>query len=121
MIGLLGSGSWATAIVKILLEKQDRHINWWVREEDSIPVLLEEKHNPLYLSEAYIDTDRCNISSNIREVIEKSDDIYLVVPSAFVDKALKIVPRDLMQQKYFISAVKGPNTPPSSPNTCASK
>ncbi len=107
MIGLLGSGSWATAIVKILLEKQDRRINWWVREEEAIPVLREEKHNPLYLSEAYIDTDRCNISSDIREVVEKSDDIYLVVPSAFVDKALKTVPRELLLRKRVISAVKG--------------
>ncbi len=107
MIGLLGSGSWATAIVKILLEKKDRRINWWVREEEAIPVLREEKHNPLYLSEAYLDTDRINISSDIQEVIKKSDDIYLVVPSAFVHRALKDVPRDLLQKKRFISAVKG--------------
>jgi glycerol-3-phosphate dehydrogenase (NAD(P)+) len=107
MIGLLGSGSWATAIVKILLEKQGRRINWWVREEEAIPVLMEEKHNPMYLSEAYIDTERTFISSDIREVVEKSDDIYLVIPSAFVDKALKAVPRELLQKKRIISAVKG--------------
>ncbi len=107
MIGLLGSGSWATAIVKILLEKKKRTINWWVREEEAIPVLLEEKHNPLYLSEAYISTERTNISSNIREVIENSDDIYVVIPSAFVDKALKDVPKEILRQKRFISAVKG--------------
>ena len=107
MIGLLGSGSWATAIVKILLERKDRKINWWVREEEAIPVLLEEKHNPLYLSEAYIDTERTRISSDINEVIEKSDDIYLVVPSAFVDKALSAVPKELLRKKRFISAVKG--------------
>lgn len=107
MIGLLGSGSWATAIVKILLEDKKRHINWWVREEDAIPVLMEEKHNPLYLSEAYIDTCRTCISSDIREVVEKSDDIYLVVPSAFVAKALGDLPKEMLQGKRFISAVKG--------------
>ena len=107
MIGLLGSGSWATAIVKILLEDKKRHINWWVREEDAIPVLMEEKHNPLYLSEAYIDTSRTCISSDIREVVEKSDDIYLVVPSAFVAKALGDMPKEMLQGKRFISAVKG--------------
>ena len=107
MIGLLGSGSWATAIVKILLEKKDRRINWWVREEDAIPTLIEEKHNPMYLSEAYIDTSRTNISSDINKVIEESDDIYLVIPSAFVDKALKNVPKELLQKKRIISAVKG--------------
>ena len=107
MIGLLGSGSWATAIVKILLEKKDRKINWWVREEEAITTLKEEKHNPLYLSEAYIDTDRIFISSDIREVIERSDDIYLVIPSAFIHKAFKDIPHELLRTKRFISAVKG--------------
>ncbi len=107
MIGLLGSGSWATAIVKILLEKKTRKINWWVREEEAIPTLLEERHNPLYLSEADIDTTRTNISSDIKKVIEESDDIYVVVPSAFVGKALSEIPKELLQNKRIISAVKG--------------
>lgn len=107
MIGLLGSGSWATAIVKILLEKKDRRIAWWVREEEAIPVLREEGHNPLYLSEATIDTSRTLISSNLREVVEQCDDLYLVVPSAFVGDALASVPPELLRTKRFISAVKG--------------
>lgn len=106
-IGLLGSGSWATAIVKILLEKKDRNINWWVREEEAIAVIMEEKHNPLYLSEAYIDTDRTCISSDIKEVVGMSDDIYLVIPSAFVAKALGELPKEMLKGKRFISAVKG--------------
>ncbi|MBP5548008.1 MAG: NAD(P)H-dependent glycerol-3-phosphate dehydrogenase [Bacteroidales bacterium] len=107
MIGLLGSGSWATAIVKILLEDKKRTINWWVREEEAIPTLLEEKHNPLYLSEAYIDTDRINIDSDITKVIENSDEIYVVIPSAFLDGALKNVPVTMIKGKKIISAVKG--------------
>lgn len=107
MIGLLGSGSWATAIVKILLEKSDRTLNWWVREQEAIPSLLEEKHNPLYLSEAYLDTSRTMVSSNINDIISASDDIYLVVPSAFVHKALADVPREMWEGRRIISAVKG--------------
>jgi glycerol-3-phosphate dehydrogenase (NAD(P)+) len=107
MIGLLGSGSWATAIVKILLEEQKRTINWWVREEEAIETLQNEHHNPLYLSEAYIDTERTVISSDIRDVVEKSDDIYIVIPSAFIAKALQDIPKELLQQKRIISAVKG--------------
>ena len=107
MIGLLGSGSWATAIVKILLEDSKRRIAWWVREEEAIPTLIEEKHNPLYLSEAYIDTSRTDISSDLNEVIEKSDILYLVVPSAFVDKALNGVSGEVLRQKRIVSAVKG--------------
>lgn len=107
MIGLLGSGSWATAIVKILLEKEDRTINWWVREEEAIPAMLQDKHNPLYLSEAYIDTTRTIISSDISKVISESDDIYLVVPSAFVHRAMCDVRKEEFDGKRIISAVKG--------------
>lgn len=107
MIGLLGSGSWATAIVKILLENEERIINWWVRESEVVEGLLSEHHNPSYLSEAFIDTARIHISSNIREVIESSDDIFVVVPSAFVSKALQSVPPELLMGRNFHSAVKG--------------
>lgn len=107
MIGVLGSGSWATAIVKILLEDPNRIINWWVREPDIIEGLLSERHNPLYLREAFIDTERIHISSNITEVIVESDDIFVVVPSAFVDAAFQAVPVELTTQKNFISATKG--------------
>ena len=107
MIGLLGSGSWATAIVKILLEKKDRRIAWWVREEEAIPTLLEDHHNPLYLSEAELDTSRTHISSDLREVVEMCDDLYLVVPSAFVESALSTLPPGLLRSKRIVSAVKG--------------
>lgn len=107
MIGLLGSGSWATAIVKILLEEKDRIINWWVREPEVIEGVLSERHNPLYLREAFIDSDRVHLSSDIRDVVESSDEVYIVVPSAFVNKALGALPPELMQSNYFISATKG--------------
>lgn len=107
MIGVLGSGSWATAIVKILLEDKSRHINWWVRESEAIPEMREEQHNPLYLSEVELDTDRTDIDDDIRRVVEKSDYIYLVVPSAFVDRAMKQIPQETLKGKYICSAVKG--------------
>lgn len=107
MVGLLGSGSWASAIVKILLEHQDLHLNWWVREPEIRETLATEHHNPLYLSEAYIDTSRVNVSGDIEEVIKKSHDIILVIPSAFIHKAFKDLPKDLLKGKNFHSAVKG--------------
>lgn len=107
MIGLLGSGSWATAIVKILLEDKDRVINWWVREPEVIDGLLSDRHNPLYLREAFIDTDRVHLSSDIRDVVESSSEVYVVIPSAFVNKSMGALPPELMQSKYFISATKG--------------
>ncbi len=107
MIGVLGSGSWATAIVKILLEDKTRRINWWVRETEAIAEMREEQHNPLYLSEVELDTDRTDIDDDIRNVVEKSDYIYLVVPSAYVDRAMKQIPPELLKGKHVCSAVKG--------------
>ncbi|MCR5435031.1 MAG: NAD(P)-binding domain-containing protein [Bacteroidaceae bacterium] len=107
MIGLLGSGTWATAIVKILLEKNDRTINWWVREEEIVETLRNEHYNPLYISEIEIQTERTNISSTLLDTVEASDDIYLVIPSAFIDRTLKQLPDGALQGKRIISAVKG--------------
>lgn len=107
MIGLLGSGSWATAIVKILLEKQDREIFWWVREHEIVEGLLSEGHNPLYLSEAHIDTSRVHLTSDINDVVDHSEDIFVVVPSAFVAGALKCLAPEQLVNKRFVSAVKG--------------
>jgi len=107
MIGVLGSGSWATAIVRILLEDKNRRINWWVRETEAIPEMREERHNPLYLSEVELDTDRTDIDDDIRQVVEKSDYLFLVIPSAFVDRAMKQIPPELLKDKYICSAVKG--------------
>lgn len=107
MIGLLGSGSWATAIVKILLEKADREIYWWVREHDIIEGLLSEQHNPRYLSEAHIDTTRIHLTSDINDVVSHSNIIFLVVPSAFVAGAMSVFTPKMLKGKYFVSAVKG--------------
>lgn len=107
MIGLLGSGSWATAIVKILLEKTGREIYWWVHEHDIIEGLLSEQHNPRYLSEAHIDTPRIHLTDDIHDVVLHSDIIFVVIPSAFVADAMSNLPPETLKGKHFVSAVKG--------------
>ncbi|MBR1644953.1 MAG: NAD(P)H-dependent glycerol-3-phosphate dehydrogenase [Bacteroidales bacterium] len=107
MIGLLGSGSWATAIVEILLQDTTRTLYWWVREHDIIEGLLSERHNPTYLSEVQLDTTRIHITSDLRDVVEHSDDLFLVVPSAFLADALETLPAGILQGKRLHTATKG--------------
>ncbi len=93
MIGVLGSGSWATEIVHILQEQSPRKLNWWVRESDKVEELKG--------------TSRLNVSSNIQEVIEASDDIFVVIPSAFICSSLQGVTAQHLAGKNIISAAKG--------------
>lgn len=104
-VGVLGSGSWASAIVKMLTENLD-NVNWWVRNEKSAQHILKFGHNPKYLTSANYDVKKLNVLTDINKVIELSDYIVLAIPSAFVVKAFKEYPIDLTGKK-LITAVKG--------------
>lgn len=107
MIGVFGSGSWATAVAKIVLEHPNTTINWWIREPDIIEGIKETGHNPTYLSEIYFDTNQINFSNDISEVIKKSDDLLFVVPSAFLDDSLQNITPEMLEGKNIHSAIKG--------------
>lgn len=102
---MLGSGSWASAIVKMLTENVDS-VNWWVRNEKSAEHIMRYGHNPKYLSSANYDTNKLNISTNIEEVVNNSDILVLAIPSAFVLRAFEEYPID-MTGKKLVTAIKG--------------
>jgi glycerol-3-phosphate dehydrogenase (NAD(P)+) len=104
-VGVLGSGSWASAIVKMLTENID-NVNWWVRNEKSAGHILEYGHNPRYLTSAKYDVSKLNVLTDISEVIKQSDVIILAIPSAFMVKAFNEYPIDLTGKK-LVTAVKG--------------
>jgi glycerol-3-phosphate dehydrogenase (NAD(P)+) len=104
--GIIGSGSWATAIAKILTDNGNT-INWWVRNEDTIQYLRKRRHNPHYLSGAYFSLEQLKLNANLIEVVEASDILVVAVPSAFVEETLAQVPAALWKNKKIISAVKG--------------
>lgn len=104
-IAILGSGSWATALVKIISEKPEVQVNWWVRKEEDAAYIREFRHNPRYLSAVEIHTDRVSASNDLQSVIDKSRMIILAVPSAFLNSVLQNT--ELPPNKIYISAVKG--------------
>ncbi len=105
-IGIIGSGSWGTALAKILTDN-DHAISWWVRSEKTIAQFRNRRHNPHYLSAVFFDTSLINFSADVSEVIKKSDCLLIAVPSAFVTEALKELPKNIFGNKMVISAVKG--------------
>ena len=104
-IGILGGGSWGTAIVKMLGENVDA-LNWWMRNEDAIKHIQKFGHNPNYISDAELKKNKLNISSDINEIVENSDYLVLAVPSAFLKSTLESL-KISIKDKIIISAIKG--------------
>lgn len=104
--GMIGSGSWATALAKILTDNGNT-INWFIRNEKNIAYLQKRKHNPHYLGSAYFDINQLQLSCNLEEVVAKSEALVIAIPSAYVIDVLATLPKDALQGKKIISAIKG--------------
>lgn len=103
---VIGSGSWATALVKILTDNGNK-VNWWVRNETQQTYIRQRRHNPQYLSSAYLNTSLLNIVTDANEALKISDVIVLCVPSAYIVEVLDQVDKTLLQNKKIVSAIKG--------------
>ena len=104
--GVIGSGSWATALAKILTDNR-YPIQWWIRNESAIRHLKARHHNPQYLSSVNFDTGLLSLSGNVSEVIAASDCLVMAVPSAFMASTLEGVDRTAFHGKKVVSAIKG--------------
>lgn len=105
-IGMIGGGSWATAIMKMLTENNGV-VNWWVRSQDTVDHINEHHHNPRYISSVEFEPDRIKVSTDLGEVVAQSDTIILAVPSAFLKSTLEAVDKSAFEGKVIFSAVKG--------------
>jgi len=107
-IGVIGGGSWATALVKILTDnEQNKTINWWLRNDASVQHIKQHRHNPHYISSVEIHTEKVKPSSNINEVIHLSDILIFVIPAAFLQEALQNTNTSMFEGKTIVSAIKG--------------
>lgn len=104
-IAIIGSGSWATALAKIVMHNAT-DINWYIRKQETIDEFIEIRRNPNHLEWAYFDVSRIHFSADINAVIEQSDLLVLAVPSPYLKQSLNDIKVD-MSQKMVISAVKG--------------
>jgi glycerol-3-phosphate dehydrogenase (NAD(P)+) len=102
---VFGSGSWATAIVKMLCENLNE-VSWYMRSIYTKEHLLKEQHNPNYLSSVEFNLEQLNLSNNFNEIAEYADMLIFVIPSAFIYTELEKLNVDI-KNKTIISAVKG--------------
>ena len=81
-IAVIGGGSWATALVKILCNNVSS-VNWYMRNENAVSHILKFRHNPKYLQSVEFDLDKINVSTDLQETIRISDIVIIATPSAF--------------------------------------
>lgn len=102
---VFGSGSWATAIVKMLCENQ-KEVGWYMRSVYTKEHLLKEKHNPSYLSSVEFHLEQLKLSNDINEIAQYADVLIFVIPSAFIYSELEKLTVSL-SDKTVVSAIKG--------------
>lgn len=104
--GILGSGSWATALAKILTDN-GHTIFWWNRSEAAIQQFKARSHNAQYLPSARFNMEQLHLTTEAEEVIKGSTTIVIAIPSAYAIAALKSLPTNIFEGKKIVSAIKG--------------
>lgn len=104
-IAVMGGGSWATALAKLLLGNCDSII-WYMRRDDRIEDFKRLRHNPAYLTDVEFDIDRIEFTSDINHACSQADTLLLVMPSPYFKTHLDKITVDI-SDKYIVSAVKG--------------
>lgn len=102
---VIGGGSWATAIVKMLCEDLDE-VHWYMRNEEAKNHILSEGHNPNYLSSVEFNPDQLNVTTDINDAVNKAHYLIIAIPSAFVHKEFSKL-NTRLDNKVIFSAVKG--------------
>jgi glycerol-3-phosphate dehydrogenase (NAD(P)+) len=105
-IGVLGGGSWATAIVK-LISTNAAKVHWWMRSDDAIQHIRQFGHNPHYIQSIEFDTERLDVTSDLQSVVDACDYIVVAIPSAFLHETFDHYKPTGFEKKVVFSAIKG--------------
>lgn len=106
IVAVIGGGSWATALVKLLTNNVST-VHWWMRSEEAVSHILRYKHNPRYLQSVQFDLDKVHVSTDLEQTISHADYVILATPAAFLHESLSSISPDLLKEKVVFSAVKG--------------
>lgn len=109
-VAVVGGGSWATALIKILSDKyHDNGVGllWWLRSEENVDYIETHGHNPNYLNSVTIPSEKIEISADFEYVIQEAGIVIIAIPSAFVYEMFSTLPKNALDEKLIVSAVKG--------------
>ena len=104
-IAIIGGGSWATAIAKIIVNKT-HHIGWYMRRDDRIEEFKRLSHNPAYLTSVHFNMDEVYFTSDINKITQEYDTLVFVTPSPYLKNHLKKL-KTRIRDKFIVTAIKG--------------
>lgn len=104
-VAIIGGGSWATAIAKIVMQKTGE-LCWYMRRDDRIAAFKHLGHNPAYLSSVRFDVEHISFSSDINEIVRMADTLIFATPSPYLKQHLGKLTESLAD-KFVISVIKG--------------
>lgn len=104
-IAVIGGGSWATAMIKMLSENLD-NIGWYMRSVYAVEHIKRNKHNPNYISSAELNPEKLSLSNDINETVKNYDYLIFAIPSAFLKSELDKLTESL-EGKIIFSSIKG--------------
>ena len=104
-IAIVGGGSWATAIAKIIVNNT-HHIGWYMRRDDRINDFKHLEHNPAYLTSVHFDINEIYFTSDINDIVKNYDTLVLVTPSPYLKNHLRKL-RVPIRDKFIVTAIKG--------------
>ena len=105
-IAVIGGGSWATALVKILSNNSNQ-LHWWMRNQEAIDHIQNYGHNPKYLQSVSFELNQIKLSNNLVETLNAAQWIIIATPAAFLEEAFKGIGPEHFKNKVVFSAVKG--------------
>ena len=106
-VAVIGGGSWATALIKILCEQNNVQVRWWLRNQNDIDHIRKYNHNPSYLSDVVLSPKKVRVFEKTVDAVRSADWVILAVPAAFVEEALQHLTDKHLQGKRIVSAIKG--------------
>ncbi len=104
-IAIVGGGSWATAIAKIIVNNT-HHIGWYMRRDDRIADFKRLEHNPAYLTSVHFDINEIYFTSDINDIVKNYDTLVLVTPSPYLKNHLRKL-RVPIRDRFIVTAIKG--------------
>ena len=105
-ITVIGSGSWATAIIKILAENSVK-ITWWIRNKKDADYIKKYYHNPRYLTDVQVNPRKVKTTTSLQTAVKNAEYIILAMPSAFLVDTLKPLNKSHFEGRKIVSAIKG--------------